>query len=126
MLVCLPYAHRASHSMSGEILNRSQRNKPGKRLSGMLCCNADVFLQALEGPRSEVNALYNRLADDSRHKDLTILDYTEISVRRYSSWSMGRGQTGQSRAVSQVFIERPLRPIPDDGRTDQRPAAGAQ
>lgn len=86
MLVRLTYASRASNSVSAElirdILDSSQRNNPGKGLTGILCCNADVFLQALEGPRSEVNALYNRLADDSRHKDLTILDYAEISVRR--------------------------------------------
>ncbi|PTS82366.1 blue light sensor protein [Pseudomonas sp. HMWF032] len=107
MLVRLTYASRASHSVSAElirdILDSSQRNNPSKGLTGMLCCNADSFLQALEGPRSEVNALYNRLADDSRHKDLTILDYAEINVRRYSTWSMG--WAGAKQANRELFLK---------------------
>jgi len=107
MLVRLTYASRASHSVSSElireILDSSQRNNPGKGLTGILCCNADIFLQALEGPRVEVNALYNRLADDSRHKDLTILDYEEISMRRYSSWSMG--WAGARQANRELFLK---------------------
>jgi len=107
MLVRLTYASRASHSVSAElireVLDSSQRNNPGKGLTGILCCNANTFLQALEGPRSEVNALYNRLADDNRHKDLTILDYEEISVRRYSSWSMG--WAGAKQANRELFLK---------------------
>lgn len=107
MLVRLTYASRASHSVSAElireILDSSQRNNPAKGLTGILCCNADIFLQALEGPRAEVNALYNRLADDSRHKDLTILDYAEISLRRYSSWSMG--WAGAKQANRELFLK---------------------
>lgn len=107
MLVRLTYASRASHSVSAElireVLDSSQRNNPGKGLTGILCCNANTFLQALEGPRSEVNALYNRLADDSRHKDLTILDYEEISMRRYSNWSMG--WAGAKQANRELFLK---------------------
>ena len=107
MLVRLTYASRASHTVSADlirdILDSSQRNNPAKGLTGMLCCNADLFLQALEGPRTEVNALYNRLADDNRHKDLTILDYAEISVRRYSQWSMG--WAGAKQASRALFLK---------------------
>ena len=107
MLVRLTYASRASHSVSAElireILDSSQRNNPGKGLTGILCCNADIFLQALEGPRDQVNALYNRLADDSRHKDLCILDYAEIDVRHYSNWSMG--WAGAKQANRELFLK---------------------
>jgi hypothetical protein len=107
MLVRLTYASRASHSVSSQlirdVLDNSQRNNPGKGLTGILCCNANTFLQALEGPRAEVNALYKRLADDSRHKDLTILDYEQISMRRYSSWSMG--WAGAKQANRELFLK---------------------
>jgi hypothetical protein len=107
MLVRLTYASRASHSVSAElirdILDSSQRNNAGKGLTGILCCNANIFLQALEGPRHQVNALYSRLADDSRHKDLTILDYAEISARRYSNWSMG--WAGAKQANRELFLK---------------------
>ena len=47
-------------------------------------------MQALEGGREEVNQLYARLVRDARHTDVTLLDYAEISERRFSSWRMGR------------------------------------
>ena len=107
MLVRLTYASRASHGISSqlirEILDSSQRNNPVRGLTGILCCNADTFLQALEGPRNAINALYNRLAEDNRHKDLTILDYEEISVRRYANWSMGRA--GAKQANRELFLK---------------------
>jgi hypothetical protein len=107
MLVRLTYASRASHSVSPElirsILDSSQQNNPAQGLTGILCCNADIFLQALEGPREAVNALYNRLADDTRHKDLTVLDYAEIDQRLYSSWSMGWASAKQ--ANRELFLK---------------------
>ncbi len=107
MLVRLTYASRASHSVSAElireVLDSSQRNNPNRGLTGILFCNANIFLQALEGPRAEVNALYNRLADDSRHKDLTVLDYAEINQRRYSNWSMG--WAGAKQTNRELFLK---------------------
>lgn len=107
MLVRLTYASRASNGISSqlirEILDSSRRNNPASGLTGILCCNADTFLQALEGPRAAINALYNRLAEDNRHKDLTILDYEEISVRRHASWSMG--WAGAKQANRELFLK---------------------
>ena len=37
----------------------------------------------------QVNALYNQIAADPRHKDVVILSYEEISERRFANWSMG-------------------------------------
>ncbi|MFP6861816.1 BLUF domain-containing protein [Pseudomonas sp.] len=43
MIVRLTYASRASHGVSSElireILDSSQRNNPGKGLTGILCCH---------------------------------------------------------------------------------------
>ena len=38
----------------------------------------------------QVNALYNQIAADPRHKDVVILSYCEISERKFSGWSMGQ------------------------------------
>ena len=107
MLIRLTYASRASHEVSGElireILDSSQRNNPARGLTGILFFNANVFLQALEGPRDEVNALYIRLADDSRQKDLTVLDYAEINQRSYGSWSMG--WAGAKQVNRELFLK---------------------
>ena len=47
-------------------------------------------MQALEGGREDVNRLYGKLLRDPRHSDVVLLDYAEISERRFSSWRMGR------------------------------------
>jgi hypothetical protein len=73
------------------ILAQSREHNPDAGITGVLCvCCGDVFMQVLEGGREEVNQLYCRLVQDARHTDVTILDYAEISERRFSGWRMGR------------------------------------
>ena len=56
----------------------------------MLCFSGEIFLQALEGGRSQVNALYHRIAVDARHRDVVLLSYEEIAERRFAGWAMGQ------------------------------------
>jgi hypothetical protein len=44
----------------------------------------------LEGGRDAVNALYNRITRDKRHRDATLLSYDEIGQRSFAGWSMGQ------------------------------------
>jgi len=48
-----------------------------------------VFLQVLEGGRTAVNALYGTIVRDPRHREVTLLDYAEITERRFAGWRMG-------------------------------------
>jgi hypothetical protein len=95
MLVRLIYASRAKGPISEElvasILSQSRKNNPATGLTGVLClCHSDVFMQALEGGREEVNQLYGKVLRDDRHTDVTLLEYAEITERRFSGWRMGR------------------------------------
>jgi len=95
MLVRLLYASRATSSVSSEmisdILEQSRRNNEPSGITGALClCHDDVFIQLLEGGREEVSALYGRVVRDSRHRDVTLLDYSEIPARTFGNWRMGR------------------------------------
>src|SRR5512134_2418721 len=96
MLVRLLYASRAVAAIGGdlidEILNESRSHNPEHGITGVLCVcqGGDVFMQVLEGGREEVNRLYGNLLRDPRHRDVTLLDYEEISVRRFAGWRMGR------------------------------------
>jgi hypothetical protein len=93
MLVRLLYASKAVDNVSQEellkILSQSKANNPLIGITGVLCSSGLIFLQCLEGGRMEVNALYNLIAADSRHSDVVILSYEEISERNFASWSMG-------------------------------------
>ena len=95
MLVRLVYASRSTNPITDDliksILAKSRESNPDAGITGVLCtCHGDVFIQALEGGREEVNGLYGALLRDDRHTDVTLLDYAEISVRHFSNWRMGR------------------------------------
>jgi hypothetical protein len=94
MLVRLIYASRSDEVITTKlvenILSASQVNNPNNGISGLLCYSDHVFVQALEGGREEVNRLFQLLAKDPRHHDVTMLQYQEIVQRRYANWSMAR------------------------------------
>ena len=94
MLVRLMYASRATAPLKPETLNailkKSTTNNPAVGVTGVLCFSGDIFLQVLEGGRSAVSALYNRIAQDPRHHDVALLSYEEIGERSFSHWSMGQ------------------------------------
>ena len=94
MLVRLMYASRAVPAVDQEellaILRKSKANNPNQGVTGVLCFSEGIFLQVLEGGRSAVNKLYNRIAADARHTQVELLLYEEIGERRFAGWSMGQ------------------------------------
>ena len=94
MLVRLMYVSRASDSVNQNelvaILKKSKTNNLGLGVTGVLCFSAGIFLQVLEGGRSPVSALYNKIANDPRHHDVVLLSYEEVGERSFAGWSMGR------------------------------------
>lgn len=94
MLVRLMYASRAVPSVDQDrlldILRKSKSNNPAQGITGVLCFSEGIFLQVLEGGRSAVNKLYNRIAADACHTDVELLSYEEIGERRFAGWSMGQ------------------------------------
>lgn len=95
MLVRLLYASRSTSEIDdallSTILERSGRYNTEYGITGILCTypQGKVFLQALEGGREAVNTLYANIVRDTRHHDVTLLEYAEITERRFSSWRMG-------------------------------------
>ena len=93
MLVRLLYASRAvdtSPEAIEAILSQSRQHNPASGITGILCYGAGIFLQAIEGGRMAVSELYGHIQRDSRHKDVMLLDFEEISERRFGGWTMGQ------------------------------------
>ena len=93
MLVRLLYASRACDTMTtaglASIMTQSKANNAKSGITGVLCLSEGIFLQVLEGGRNAVSALYNRIANDARHRDVVLLHYQEINERCFAGWSMG-------------------------------------
>lgn len=122
MLVRLMYASRAADSVNSDdlaaILKKSKTNNPPIGVTGVLCFSDGIFLQVLEGGRSPVSGLYNKIVCDPRHHDVVLLSYEEVHERSFAGWSMG--QVNLSRlnpALLLKYSERPeLDPYAVSGR----------
>lgn len=70
------------------ILAKSRSNNRKKGLVGVLYFGDGCFFQCLEGKENEVDALYEILLQDNRHKDLKVLSRKMINQPSFSEWSM--------------------------------------
>jgi hypothetical protein len=91
-LIRLLYASRAvgpqTTTVTDAILSIAQGANRQRGITGVLCQGQGLYLQVLEGERSAVNRLYNRISQDRRHQDVELLLLEEISQRRYADWAM--------------------------------------
>ena len=71
-----------------EILAVSRVNNKERSITGMLCYDPRFFMQCLEASKDVVNELYVEIARDTRHTDVTLLEYQEIEERIFGEWSM--------------------------------------
>ena len=101
MLTRLLYASRSVGPIDAafleSIFERSRSHNLEHGITGVLCVyeGGSVFLQALEGSRAEVNALYGAIVRDPRHRDVLLLDYAEIDERLFGGWRMGSVDLGR-------------------------------
>ncbi len=94
MLVRLLYASKLKTAndpaVIDSILAQSREHNPALGITGILVYSEGIFLQALEGGRKQISELYSHIIKDSRHTDVVLLHYEEITERRYGGWTMGQ------------------------------------
>jgi hypothetical protein len=94
MLVRLLYVSRALdpnvNAETDSILDSSRQHNIANGITGILCYGGGIYLQAIEGGRKQVNELYGHIIRDTRHKDVVLLHYEEITERRFGGWTMGK------------------------------------
>lgn len=71
-----------------DILLKSQENNERLEVTGLLIMASGKFLQVLEGSPENLNALYSKILQDSRHNNSRLISYTPIHARHFSQWSM--------------------------------------
>lgn len=97
-LLRLVYASKTNFDSTGaegdknpvlaEILTQCRRNNEPRNICGVLCYGDGFFFQCLEGERSAVESLYDRLLNDTRHRDITLLSKRSVRQRMFRQWSM--------------------------------------
>lgn len=115
MLVRLLYASRSSAPVTQQIidsiLHESLAHNPALGITGVLCHCGDVYVQALEGGREAVNALYVRIVRDERHRDVTLLHYAEVPERHFAGWTMG--QVNLAKVNPSLLLKYSDKPVLD-------------
>jgi len=70
------------------IMDKAAETNRELSVTGMLCYGGGRFLQALEGERAVVNALYHHIVADARHTNCQLISVEEIPARDFGEWSM--------------------------------------
>lgn len=71
-----------------DLLRKSRVNNATLEVTGLLLFKDGNFMQVLEGSEATVNALYKRIAGDSRHSGSMILLTQHSPTRAFEEWSM--------------------------------------
>ena len=100
-------------AVTGTILRSAQAHNAANGITGVLCQGQGIYLQVLEGERSQVEALYARILLDKRHHNVTLRQQTNISHRRYGKWAMAHIDLAQ--------MTKSPNTAPNDSNHDQQP-----
>ena len=83
-----------------QILSTSQRNNAASDVTGALLFNKGAFAQVLEGPRRSVEETFERIQQDDRHSEVTVLQCGPAECRAFGNWSMAFvGRSSRSQAL---------------------------
>jgi Sensors of blue-light using FAD len=72
------------------ILEASRSKNVDRDITGALLVWQDYVVQTLEGEESTVRGLYEKIAADSRHEAVTLLEAQPVESRAFARWSMAR------------------------------------
>lgn len=97
------------------ILASARRNNAAAGLTGALMFNNSYFAQVLEGPHAAIQATFERIQCDGRHREVKVLAFYRCSERGFAHWSMAHvgDATGEDRfadiAAASAFDPAALR-----------------
>jgi hypothetical protein len=89
-----------------QILSASRRNNARNGITGMLYSDGARFMQALEGPADAVQAAFDRIRTDPRHRAVVLLSRREVAEREFGPWEMAHRQAGEDADAFIAHISR--------------------
>ncbi|MCF2856141.1 BLUF domain-containing protein [Pseudoalteromonas sp. SMS1] len=81
-------------------------------ISGMLLYDRHHFMQVIEGDKSKVEQLFERIKSDKRHTEVSALICNPIEKRNFRRWAMGLIDLEKHEAYRKVRKNRPHRRLP--------------
>jgi len=72
-----------------ELLEKARKNNIQKDVTGLLIIKGRTFLQCLEGDKSSVDEIFEKISQDDRHNNIIELIEEDEGDRYFPDWSMG-------------------------------------
>ncbi len=88
-------------SVLEDIVRLSRQRNQALDVTGCLIFSRGRFAQALEGPPAAVVELRASIETDSRHTDVTTVDFSQTDTRRFLGWSL-------AYAGPSIFVEKTM------------------
>lgn len=92
-MIHLIYSSSATHLMRDAelyaLLEEARTNNEKLGVTGMLLYRSGNFLQVLEGDEKTVCALFAKIAQDERHRNVIRIAQHDIEERNFADWQMG-------------------------------------
>jgi len=92
-MIRLTYASTAVKDFSPEnllaLLKTCRINNGAKNITGILLYSHGTFFQVLEGDEAAIDATFDSIKNDKRHKNVTLIEKLPITERAFPYWSMG-------------------------------------
>jgi hypothetical protein len=111
-LIELTYVSEPAQAMSFlglmRLLYHSHSNNQALGITGVLIYENDRFGQVIQGKEEQIDALWDRIQKDQRHKHVRLIDRKSISERTFSKWTMvfqGREEIANSLPEVKGAIE---------------------
>lgn len=114
-LTSLVYVSLANKEMQDAdltaLLSPARKNNEKMDITGMLLYRDRLFVQALEGEEDHIKALYEKIRQDTRHRDVTTISIKPLKSRAFAEWTMGFNRIGDSALEGMEgytdFLEKP-------------------
>ena len=92
VLVSVVYVSSAHTELTSaeltELLTDIRERNRRRNITGLLLYRGGNFLQVVEGPEREIDALLKALRKDRRHDGLIVIKRSRIHERQFSEWQM--------------------------------------
>jgi hypothetical protein len=91
-LIELTYVSEPAQEMSFlglmRLLYHSHLRNKSMGITGALIFENNRFGQVIEGPRAQIEDLWEKIQKDTRHKNIRLLESRPIEDRSFSKWTM--------------------------------------
>ena len=108
-LIELTYVSEPAQEMSFlglmRLLYHSYLRNTSMGITGALIFENNRFGQVIEGPRTQIEELWEKIQKDTRHKNIRLIESKPIENRSFSKWTMVfQGSEEVAKNLSEVAV----------------------